>query len=271
MEIRELKTTSLSNLILIILNNQNNDTLRRCAEVELKKRIKHVGWNYNDLLHFDDKVIKQRGLDIDNYLISPNVNMQQLMETFFMYDNDKDYYSNGLLFSEKHLCNQYDFGESFFRRICFKEIKNIDQRLNENESPKDYLIAIKQMLIERQQNAREENQEIRKEDFVELLRTNEAMYHIDEDMNSFLFLFNNLTDEELYKLLCSRLGKRIIELSKLLNNSLCDLDIIQYLYGQHFIHQDSAKLHKQKRKLLNEVKKGYKVDYQSDAIKKSLQ
>ncbi len=82
--------------------------------MELRKRIKNVGWKYDDLLHFDDKVIKKRGLDIDQYLISPNVNMQQLMEIYFTYAWQTNCDSNYLLFSEKHLCNEVDFGDSFF-------------------------------------------------------------------------------------------------------------------------------------------------------------
>ena len=139
MEVWELKKISISNLILVILNDKNDDTLRKCAEIELKRRIRNVGWDYDDLLHFDDKVIKKRGLDVDNYLISPNVNMQQLMETYFMFDKDTELYylfdkdtesyylsdkytdTNYLLFSEKHLCNEIGFAEPFFRKICSRE------------------------------------------------------------------------------------------------------------------------------------------------------
>ena len=78
MEIKNLRKISISNLILIILNDKNDDVLRKCAEIELRKRIKNVGWKFDDLLHFDDKVIQKRGLDVNNYLISPNINMQQL-------------------------------------------------------------------------------------------------------------------------------------------------------------------------------------------------
>ena len=86
MEFRKLKNISISNLILIILNKKNADSLRKHAEIELRNRVKNVGWEFDDLLHFDDKVIQNRGLDIKNYLISPNIDMQQLMEIFFAYN-----------------------------------------------------------------------------------------------------------------------------------------------------------------------------------------
>ena len=67
MEIKDLKKISISNLILIILNDKNIDVLRKCAEAELRERVKYVGWEFDDLLHFDDKVIQKRGLDVNNY------------------------------------------------------------------------------------------------------------------------------------------------------------------------------------------------------------
>ena len=43
MEIKDLKKISISNLILIILNDKNIDVLRKCAEAELRERVKYVG------------------------------------------------------------------------------------------------------------------------------------------------------------------------------------------------------------------------------------
>lgn len=42
MEIKDLKKISISNLILIILNDKNIDVLRKCAEAELRERVKYV-------------------------------------------------------------------------------------------------------------------------------------------------------------------------------------------------------------------------------------
>lgn len=273
MEIRELKKISISNLILIILNDKNNDTLRKCAEIELKRRIRNVGWEYDDLLHFDDKVIKERGLDVDSYLISPNVNMQQLMETYFMFDKDTDYYSNYLLFSEKHLCNEIGFSEPFFRKICSKEIKNLDRRLNGSDiaSQKELLISIRQMLLERQQKEKQEIREIRKDDPVELLCANEAMYQLDGDVGTCREFLYNISDEERYDLLSSKLGMLKVGILEMLNDSLYDPDIMQYLCGLKFVRKDSSKLNKQKRQLLSQARSGYEVDYQTKTMQKALQ
>lgn len=289
MEVWELKKISISNLILVILNDKNDDNLRKCAEIELKRRIRNVGWDYDDLLHFDDKVIKKRGLDVDNYLISPNVNMQQLMETYFMFDKDTELYylfdkdtesyylsdkytdTNYLLFSEKHLCNEIGFAEPFFRKICSREIKNLDRRLNGSdiETQKELLMSIKQMLLERQQKEKQEFRETIKDDPVELLGTNEAMDQLDGDV--YWDLLYNISDEETYDLLSSKFGIIKIGISEMLNDSLIDPDVMQFLYGLKFVRKDSSKLNKQKRQLLSQVRSGYEVDYQTETMQKALQ
>ena len=60
------------------------DFLGKCEEIELKNKIKNVGWEYDDLLYFDDKVIKERGHDVDNYLIYPNEICNNNINIFFV-------------------------------------------------------------------------------------------------------------------------------------------------------------------------------------------
>ena len=272
MQIKNLKTLSISNLILIILNSENRDILRKYAEVELRKRIRNVGWKYDDLLHFDDKVIKERGLDVDNYLISPNVNMQQLMETYFLYSKDTNYDSNYLLFSEKHLCNEADFTAPFFRKICKREIENIDKRIKKQnlETEKQILLAIKYMLVERQQQTKREIELVSKDTFVDILTVNDAMYQLDGTFATFHEFLFNISDEEMYRLLKSKFGNIKLAFLENLNNNLFDSDLMQYLCGLKFILNDSSKLKKQKRQLKQQVRSGYEVNYQTDVIQKKL-
>ena len=272
MQIKNLKTLSISNLILIILNSENRDILRKYAEVELRKRIRNVGWKYDDLLHFDDKVIEERGLDIDNYLISPNVNMQQLMETYFLYSKDTNYDSNYLLFSEKHLCNEADFTAPFFRKICKREIENIDKRIKKQnlETEKQILLAIKYMLVERQQQTKREIEVVSKDAFVNILTVNDAMYQLDGTFATFHEFLFNISDEEMYRLLKSKFGNIKLAFLENLNNNLFDSDLMQYLCGLKFILNDSSKLKKQKRQLKQQVRSGYEVNYQTDVIQKKL-
>ncbi|MCI6266789.1 MAG: hypothetical protein MR598_08105 [Erysipelotrichaceae bacterium] len=273
MEIKNLKKISISNLILIILNDKNNDILRKCAEVELRKRIKNVGWEFDDLLHFDDKVIQKRGLDVNNYLISPNINMQQLMETYFMYDWQTNYDSNYLLFSEKHLCNDVDFGDTFFTKVCTREIRNLNRRLENStsESQKKVLLSIKQILEERNKSLKKSKQEILKDDPIELLCHNEAMYQLDGDVGTCHEFLQNCSDEEIYKLLSSRLGLLKTGILETLNDTLYDPDLVQNLCGLNFVRKDSSKLSPQKKQLLLQLRNGSEVNYETEQIQKVLQ
>lgn len=270
MEIINLKKVSISNLILIILNDKNKDILRKCAESELRKRIKNVGLEFDDLLHSDDEITQKRGLDINNYLISPNINMQQLMETYFMYDWKTDCYSNNLLFSEKHLCNEVDFGDTFFTKVCTKEIINLNKRLQNStsESQKEFLLSIKQILEERNKSCNKSKQEILKNNPIELLCCNEAMQHFDEVIG-YEFL-QNYSNEEIYKLLSSKLGMLKIGTLEILNETLYDSDFFQNLYGLIFVKKDSSKLSFQKKLLLHQLENNFEVNYETNQIQKVL-
>lgn len=273
MEIKNLKHISISNLILIILNDKNSDILRKCAEIELRKRIKNVGWEFDDLLHFDDKAIQKRGLDVNNYLISQNVDMQQLMETYFMYDWQTNYDSNYLLFSEKHLCNDVDFGDSFFSKICAREIKNLDKRFKNTtvESQKEILLSFKQLLEERNKSFKQSKQEILKDDPIELLCHNEAMYQLDGYIGTCHEFLYNCSDEERYKLLSSRLGILKIAILETLNDTLYDPDLVQNLCGLKFVRKDGSKLSYQKKQLLHQLRNNFEVNYETEQMQKVLQ
>ena len=274
MDIRNLRKISISHLILTILNDKNDDLLRKCAEIELRKRIKNVGWEYDDLLHFDDKVINKRGLDIDNYLISPNVNMQQLMEVYFNYNKGTDFHSNGLLFSEKHLCNQLDYGDSFFGKICAEEIKNLDRRISVADTTleKELFKFIKQLLQDRKNEVESVKEENKQEqgNFIDLLCSNEAMFQLDSGIATCHEFWYNLSDEERYKLIKSPTGMLRQSILIFLDDIVFDPDDMQNLSGLMFVRRDSAKLNKQKKKLLQEARSGYLVDYQSEEMCKVI-
>lgn len=272
MEFENLKNISISNLILIILDNRNADMLRKYAEIELRKRVKNVGWEFDDLLHFDDKAIQKRGLDINNYLISSNINMQKLMEIYFTYDWQTNFASNYLLFSEKHLCNKEDFGDSFFTKVCTREIRNLDRRLqnSSSESEKENLLLIKQTLEERNKAFSQSKQEILKDDPIELLCHNEAMYQLDGDSWSCHEFLQNYSDEEMYKLLSSKIGMLKIGILETLNDTLYDPDLVQYLCGLKFVKKDSSKLSHQKKQILQQLRNNFEVNYETESIQKVL-
>lgn len=271
-KVEDLRKLPISHLILIILNDKYGSISREFAEIELKLRIKKLDIEFDDLLHFDDKVIKSRGLDIDNYLISKNVDMQKLMETYFKYDKDKggEYYSEELLFSEKHLCNELDLGEPFFRKVCLREIKNINNRLDKIEdlSEKELLINVKNALERRNLKTNEAIKQVYDKEFLEeILTINEAFNQIGDFCYDFV---PKMSNEELYKIRISKLKRIKYSLLEVIDDYIFDLDMVQNLCLLNFVRKDGNKLNFQKRKLLHQVRNGFEVNYNVDAIKDSL-
>lgn len=271
-KVEDLRKLPISHLILIILNDKYGSISREFAEIELKLRIKKLDIEFDDLLHFDDKVIKSRGLDIDNYLISKNVDMQKLMETYFKYDKDKggEYYSEELLFSEKHLCNELDLGEPFFRKVCLREIKNINNRLDKIEdlSEKELLVNVKNTLERRNLKTNEAIKQVYDKEFLEeILTINEAFNQIGDFCYDFV---PEMSNEELYKIRISKLKRIKYSLLEAIDDYIFDLDMVQNLCLLNFVRKDGNKLNFQKRKLLHQVRNGFEVNYNVDAIKDSL-
>ena len=271
-KVEDLRKLPISHLILIILNDKYGSISREFAEIELKLRIKKLDIEFDDLLHFDDKVIKSRGLDIDNYLISKNVDMQKLMETYFKYDKDKggEYYSEELLFSEKHLCNELDLGEPFFRKVCLREIKNINNRLDKIEdlSEKELLVNVKNTLERRNLKTNEAIKQVYDKEFLEeILTINEAFNQIGDFCYDFV---PEMSNEELYKMRISKLKRIKYSLLEAIDDYIFDLDMVQNLCLLNFVRKDGNKLNYQKKKLLRQVRNGFEVNYNVDAIKDSL-
>lgn len=271
-KVEDLRKLPISHLILIILNDKYGSISREFAEIELKLRIKKLDIEFDDLLQFDDKVIKSRGLDIDNYLISKNVDMQKLMEAYFEYDKDKggEYYSEELLFSEKHLCNELDLGEPFFRKVCLREIKNINNRLDKIEdlSEKELLINVKNALERRNLKTKEAIKQVYDKEFLEeILTINEAFNQIGDFCYDFV---PEMSNEELYKIRISKLKRIKYSLLEAIDDYIFDSNMVQNLCLLNFVRKDGNKLNYQKRKLLHQVRNGFEVNYNVDAIKDSL-
>lgn len=271
-KVEDLRKLPISHLILIILNDKYGSISREFAEIELKLRIKKLDIEFDDLLQFDDKVIKSRGLDIDNYLISKNVDMQKLMEAYFKYDKDKggEYYSEELLFSEKNLCNELDLGEPFFRKVCLREIKNINNRLDKIEdlSEKELLINVKNALERRNLKTKDAIKQVYDKEFLEeILTINEAFNQIGDFCYDFV---PEMSNEELYKIRISKLKRIKYSLLEAIDDYIFDSDMVQNLCLLNFVRKDGNKLNFQKRKLLHQVRNGFEVNYNVDAIKDSL-
>lgn len=268
MEIRDLRKQTISGLSLIILNDKNSTIMRNCAEIELKRRIKNLGWKFDDLLHMDDKTIATRGLDINSYLIGPDPTIQQLMEIYFNYYYEKKVSESQLLFSERHICTDLTFLSPFFNNIRNIEITNLNKRIKrcDNESEKEYLRTFK-FALEQKKN---EMNKVKEKYYqgIELLEFNEALQCLGQE--DLLEFGKNLTEEEIYKIGLSPLRMLKYDIMLSLNDSVFDADAIDTLYGFKKIIEDSRRLSTQKQKLHNEALTKI-VDYRSEPMRKAYQ
>ena len=268
MEIRDLRKQTISGLSLIILNDKNSTIIRNCAEIELKRRIKNLGWKFDDLLHMDDKTIATRGLDINSYLIGPDPTIQQLMEIYFNYYYEKKVSESQLLFSERHICTDLTFLSPFFNNIRNIEITNLNKRIKrcDNESEKEYLRTFK-FALEQKKN---EMNKVKEKYYqgIELLEFNEALQCLGQE--DLLEFGKNLTEEEIYKIGLSPIRMLKYDIMVSLNDSVFDADAIDTLYGLKKIIEDSKRLSTQKQKLHNEALTKI-VDYRSEPMKKAYQ
>ena len=268
MEIRDLRKQTISGLSLIILNDKNSTIMRNCAEIEQKRRIKNLGWKFDDLLHMDDKTIATRGLDINSYLIGPDPTIQQLMEIYFNYYYEKKSSESQLLFSERHICTDLTFLSPFFNNIRNIEITNLSKRIKkcDNEKEKEYLRTFK-FALEQKKN---EMNKVKEKYYqgIELLEFNEALQCLGQE--DLLEFGKNLTEEEIYKIGLSPLRMLKYDIMLSLNDSVFDADAIDTLYGLKKIIEDSRRLSTQKQKLHNEALTKI-VDYRSEPMKKSYQ
>lgn len=268
-EIKGLKRLPISHLSLIILNDKNDQTIRKFAEIELKKRINFTDNRYEDLLDFESERIKERGFDINEYLFSINPSMQKLMELYFAYSYCDNYYKNKLLISERHICNNMDFCAGFFDKICEIEMDNIEQRLENTHDEKSYntLFLFKKALEKRKINMIE-NKKRNYSSKIDLLGFNECFQILAN--YSFPCLSHCKSDEEIYKILTSLLRTLKYGFTDYLRCLIFNFDLSENLYILREVLDDSKRLNVQKQILMNQAKSGFEVDYSSSNMEKVL-
>lgn len=254
---KEFKKLSISNLLLILLNENVNEITKQSVLIELQKRIKNIDVEIKDLMRMEKRIIDERGDDANSYLTGPNPSMQQLMELYFSYlyapEQDKDY----LLLSEFHLCNDMNLWFNFFDKICKYELVNLSKRINkvDSEIEREILIIVKDILSNRKQKIKTEGWNDNKALYLFWETNMELWYNNPRDEDSLLCIFEDSIAEGF--------GEIFLE------NDIIN-EILSRLYMIKVIIKDSSKLNKQKRILLNQVKNGYEVNYLAKPIQQSL-
>ena len=235
---QNVRRLSISNLNFLMVDPNTDLETKKNAEKELDRRCLKAGWSSRNLYECDFYKIRQRGFDIDKYLIGSKPSMQLLMELYFSYLYDDS--DNMLLFSEKHFYNN----SSFFNQILMKEIKNLDDRIKiENNERLQYI----------------------KDVFLKVL-------HCEKEKKKNSITNELIKNNDIFRALC----EERIKIG--MNFDATFLKIIGYNENSMFsiasdlmaIFHDSNLLHEQKRLLLAESSIGCVVDYGSSVIEKKL-
>ena len=119
----------LSKLAFIITTSNYSTDDKNKAYEEVKKRFAHNGCSYKAFMENEEYVVEKRGEDLNNYLIGQNPDSQLFMKLFLEKTIDYFYESDGLMFSEKLLCNS-NTKNSFCTRALEMEQKNLLRRLD---------------------------------------------------------------------------------------------------------------------------------------------
>ncbi len=266
MKIKNLIKLPISHLILIIVDDKQNSFLRKFAEIELKNRIKNLGINFDDLIQMELKKIRERGIDINNYLFSSNPNIQQLMELYFSEVYETKFEDSKILLSESHLCTDMNFMAKFFDKICDIEIKNLSERIDFANPNKETLLLFKNALEERKKEINKERKFLRGTDILEF----NFAFNSLEDI-SFLFIESDLSTEEIYNIQKSKIKFLKLFILISLSDKLFESDLLGDLYILKRVLQDSSKLNNQRNILLSQMKSGFIVDYETENMQKAKQ
>lgn len=264
MEAKDMKKFTISNLVLIVLSDKYPDSLRKYAEIELRRRFRNVAWDVNDFIDKENKKIEKRGLDINNYLFSKNLDMQKLMKVYFLYYYGYSQNEDDLLFSEKHICGM---SSSVFREILKNEIANLEARIIlDNDKNNLKLLEIFKLALEKELIYIEKiDKEKENTVFLKRIELDEAFQYLKED--KLLSLGFNISDEEIYKIFSSKLLMLKRFIMEEFSDSVLEMDFFQNIYGMKKVLEDSRRLEVQKNNLLKQAEGTFPVDYESDVMR----
>lgn len=266
MENIDVKNLTISNMSLFLLDKNTPSLIKKDLEVNLRKIIKNIGWNYDDLLNEEEKRINRRGFGVENYLFCDRPSMQQLMELYFTESYDSLIKDSNLLFSERHLCNNMNFMANFFTKICDLQIIKLKDRLSNSSQlsslEKDILCFFKCVLEKRYVDMKE-----RKNNYYngsDVLEFNEAVKLL-KTYNLYV-PNNNIISSDLNQFNESKLSVKLRNIFS--NSSFVNNDFCQDLLALKIVLMDSMKLKVQKDILIKAATLDDSVNYQSDTMKK---
>ena len=250
---KNIKKYPISKLSFIILTDNYTEEEKQKAKEEIQRRFSNNGCNYDLFMEYEERAIRQRGQDINNYLIKDNPNSQLLIELYLKYVYNKEFYEHGnLLFSEILLCNS-NSEYSFFTKALKVELENIRYRIKKGKYKEEDLEKIKLIYQILDKRSERKNPNI----WYETSITDCVTDIVDEESS----LYNDKRRNKIEKIL-----KKLKEGSKLayielIPYSLLENEIIDNLYMQHIANKELVKLKEQRISIASSLCNHNVIDY----------
>ena len=259
---KNIKKYPISKLSFIILTDNYTEEEKEKAKEEIKRRFSTNGCNYDLFMEYEERAIRQRGQDINDYLIKDNPNSQLLIELYLKYVYNKEFYEHGnLLFSEILLCNS-NSEYSFFTKALKVELENIRYRIKKGKYQEEDLEKIKLIYQILDKRSERKNPNV----WYETSITDCVMDVVDEPSSLYTKKRKNKIEIIFKKI---KEGSKIA-LIKSIPYMLLENEILDNLYMKHIANKEFSKLKKQRTSIAESLCKHDKVDYSFIETKKLI-
>lgn len=259
---KNIKKYPISKLSFIILTDNYTEEEKQKAKEEIQRRFTTNGCNYDLFMEYEERAIKQRGQDINDYLIKDNPNGQLLIELYLKYVYNKEFYEHGnLLFSEILLCNS-NSEYSFFTKALKVELENIRYRLKKGKYEDKDLDKINLIYHILDKRSERKNPNV----WYETSITDCVMDIVDEPSSLYTDKIKQKVEEISIKI---KEGSKLAVI-KSLPYSLLENEIIDNLNMKHIANKEYVKLREQRISIANSLCSHNVIDYSFISKKKLI-
>ena len=204
-------------------------------------------------MEYEERAIRQRGKDINNYLIKDEPNGQLLIELYLKYVYNNEFYEHGnLLFSEILLCNS-NTKNSFFTEALKVELYNIKYRMKKGKYKEEDLEKINIIYKILKERYEKDNPNV----WYETSITDSVMRLVDEESS----WDTDKRKEKLQKYLKELKEGSKLALIKVLPYSLLDNEMLDDFNMQHIANKELKKLKDQRTSIAESLCKHNVIDY----------
>ena len=250
---KNIKKYPISKLSFIILTDNYTQEEKERAKQEIQRRFSTNGCDYDLFMEYEERAIRKRGQDINNYLIKDNPDSQLLIELYLKYVYNKENKEHGnLLFSEILLCNS-NAKNTFFTEALNVELGNIRYRIKHQKFNEENLEKLNLIYTILDNRYEKENPNV----WYETSITDCVMDIVNDES----LLYKDKGREKLKTYLKEIKKDSIISFIKSILYNLLKNEMLDYLNMQHIANKEFRKLKEQRISIANSLCTHNVIDY----------